>query len=143
MPRYSPYGFGRFFLPFSIPLAPLNSTSAVVQALSLALGFRFVIEKGLYIATTAHAGASGSRTVNVRKGTASGTVVTTFNPTTAGLGTPGTVLTGTIVTSGSPPANDFGDSDTLTIEFASGGTAITAGTAEILLVCRALAQRAA
>ena len=137
MPRNSIYGYGRSISNITIPLSALNATTQQVVALSLPLGFAFTIEKASYIATVAHAGASGSRTVNVRKGNASGTVVWTANPTTAGLGTAGTVLAGTLTSS----AADFTDSDTLTIEVASGGTAITGGQGEIQLVLRVQPQR--
>lgn len=139
MPRYAPYGFARAPFNVTVPLAPyLNATTQQTLVLSMTLGFQFVIEKLLLIAVTAGAGAGASRVVNVRKGNATGTIAATATATLATT-TQGNVIAGTVTAS----AASFGDGDTLTIEFPSGGTVFSAGQLELVIVYRVQNQRAA
>jgi hypothetical protein len=141
MPRKAPYGYIREHFNLTIPLAPyLNSTGQQTLMLSKSFGFEFEIEKLEILAVVAGAGGGASRVVNVRKGTASGTVVATATATLAGT-TQGSVTVGTVTTAAR--ANVFQDGDTMTVEFPSGGTVFSAGQLELALTVRVLGQRAA
>ncbi|MBI4899002.1 MAG: hypothetical protein HY829_00835 [Actinobacteria bacterium] len=135
MPRLSPYGFARTVLNIAIPgVGFLVSTSQVSAILSKTLGFACVLEKMEVVTTAVGTGAGASRVLNVRKGSATGTVVATATLALATQGTLGTVNVGTLTTANA--ANKFSDTDTLTVEFASGGTTFTAGGVELVLTFR-------
>ena len=141
MPRFAPYGFSRSLFNFRIPFTGFLSVAAQATLLaSLAPGFRFAIEKVALVPVVAAAGAGASRVVNVRKGGAAGTVVATVTATLAN-GALGQNTAGVVTTA--DKANEFGDTDNLTIELPAGGTVFTAGEYELSIQLRALAQREA
>lgn len=137
MPRYAPYGFARSFIPLSVTMAD-TGTGQFTIALSLPLGLQYIIEKVKAVWRVAGAGAGATRTLNVRKGTATGTVVATAALTLA-ASTQGAVIDLPVTAA----AATFGDADNLTVEFAAAGTVYTAGQIDILIQIRHLAQRAA
>ena len=110
----------------------LATTSAVNLVLNKTLGFSCELER-IEAVTRVVATVAGSRVVNVRRGSATGTVVGTITLAIATQGTLGVVNAGT-VTAG-PGATAFNDTDTLTLEFPT-GTAFTGGGVELLLTFR-------
>lgn len=139
MPKQTPFGKIRDVLAFTIPAGQLVGTTASVVALSIPLGFSFEIESAYVIATTALAGASGSRTVSVRKGNASGTIVATLAVTQAALATAGNGAAFAVTTTNG--ANVYGDADTLSVTVDAGGTTITAGQLDLFVVLRERPQK--
>lgn len=137
MPRYATYGFTRTTISLG-PIAVSSGTSQQTIALSMPALARRTLESVTLLPTVAATGTSASRTLNFRKGNASGTVLTAMTIVLADLNTIGTPKTFT-ATAGS----DLTDGDTWTLEIASGGTQFTAGTFIFLLTFRELAQRAA
>lgn len=141
MPRFAPYGYVRQHFNLTIPLAPyLNATTQQTLMLSKTFGFGFELEKVEIAAVTAGAGAGASRVINIRKGNASGTIVGTVTATLANQAQ-GTVTAGTVTSAAK--ANVFQDSDTLTVEFPTGGTVFSGGQIDLILTMRVLPQRAA
>lgn len=142
MPRFAPYGYVRQHLAITVPFTGfLSVATAANLMLSKTLGFAAELEKVEFVTTVVGTGTSASRTINVRKGSATGTLCGTLNPTLANQGTLGAVLAGTVTTTAG--ANLFGDSDTLTIEFPASGTAFTAGGGDLILTLRVRAARLA
>jgi hypothetical protein len=141
MPRGAPYGFSRALPVFTIPFPA--GTGQVTSLLSFPLGFAGRVERVSIYASVAAAGAGASRTFNVRKGTASGTVVATSTVVLTDLNAPGAAPKD-IPVSTVAGAADFVDADTLTIEWATAGAvAFTAGTFHVAVTIRHRAQRAA
>lgn len=141
MPRFSPYGFARTVVPVDVPLTGvLNQTGQVTIMLSKTLGFAAELEKVEAMPNVVGTGAGASQVINVRKGTATGTVCGTVTVTLANQGTIGTVTAGTVTETSS--ANKFGDADTLTVEKAAAGTVFSAGGLTVFLTFRHLNQRA-
>jgi hypothetical protein len=116
----------------------LGTTSQVSVVLSKSLGFAAELEKVEIIPFVVGTGAGASRTINVRKGSATGSVAGTVTATLANQTTIGTVTAGTVTEANAK----FGDGDTLTIELPSGGTVFTAGGAHLVLTFRVPLQRA-
>lgn len=141
MPREAPYGWTRVVDRISVPFTGFLTVVAVNLQLSKLYGFRFAIEKVEILTTVVGTGAGATRLFNIRKGTATGTVVGTFTPTLANQGTLGVVTAGTVVTAAR--ANYFNDTDTVTIEAPNAGTAFSAGGFDLILTLRAQAQREA
>jgi len=141
MPRFAPFGYNRITLAITIPgVGYLISTSQANVAVSKTLGFAAELEKMDVVTTTVGVGAGGSRVLNVRKGNATGTLCGTATIAVATQGTLGVVNAGTMTTANG--ANKFLDSDTLTVEFATGGTTYSAGGLELLLTFRVRNQNA-
>jgi hypothetical protein len=140
MPRNAPYGFTRDVQVFTIPFPA--ATGQVTSLLSLPLGFSGTIERVAIYSSVVAAGAGASRTFNVRKGSATGTVMATATVVLADLnavGTPKVVPVSTVA-----GAADFVDADTLTIEWATAGAvAFTGGTFHVVITTRQLGQRVA
>jgi hypothetical protein len=138
MPRFAPYGFGRDLAALTIPFPA--GTGQVTSLLSLPLGFQGTVEKVSIYSSVAATGAGASRTFNVRKGTATGTVMATATVVLADLSTVGAVkdIPITAVTLD----RDFADADTLTLEWATAGAvAFTAGTFHVVIRVRDRMQR--
>jgi hypothetical protein len=134
MPKQTPFGAIRDIVAFTVPAAQLAGTSATVIALSVPLGFSFEIESVSVVATTALAGGGGTRTITVRKGNASGTAVATLACTVAALGTSGN--SAAMVVTKTSQTNRYGDADTMSVTVDSGGTAITSGQLDLLIVLK-------
>jgi hypothetical protein len=140
MPRFAPYGFVRDLAVLTIPFPP--GTGQVTSLLSLPLGFQGTVEKVSIYSSVAATGAAASRTFNVRKGTATGTVMATATVVLADLSTVGAIKD--IPVSAVAQAADFTDADTLTIEWpTAGAVAFTGGTFHVVVRIRNKAQRAA
>jgi hypothetical protein len=139
MPRFAPYGFTRDIQSFTIPFPA--GTGQVTSLLSFPLGFTGSVEKVSIYASIVATGAGASRTFNVRKGIATGTVMATATVVLADLNAVGAVKD--IPVSTVVGAADFVDTDTLTIEWATAGAvAFTAGTFHVFVRVRNKAQRA-
>ena len=138
MPRFAPYGFARDVINLTIPFPA--GTGQVTSLLSLPLGFQGTVEKVSVYSSVAAAGAGASRTFNVRKGTATGTVIATATVVLADLSTVGAVKDVPVTAANA----DFTDTDTLTLEWATAGAvAFTGGTFHVVIRVRNKAQRAA
>ena len=137
MPRIAQHGFGRMPMVITVPAAALAGTGAYNIVTALGLGFRFRLEAAFYVATVAHAGAGGTRTIAIKRGS---TTLASVNPTTAGDATVGHKQEATYAVAAD--AREFGDDDTLSVATSSGGTTITAGQGELVLVLRQLNQAA-
>jgi hypothetical protein len=111
----------------------MASASAVNLMLSKTLGFACTLER-IEAVTRVVATTAGSRVINVRKGTATGTVVGTITLAIATQDTLGVVNAGTL-TAAFPGSLSFNSTDTLTIELPT-GTAFTAGGVDLLLTFR-------
>lgn len=133
MPRKAPYGFQRVPLTVYIPLPA--GTSAAELVTDLDLGFQFELESATVSTAIASTGSGATRTLRVLKGAS--TVAASGTVTLAGTSTLGeqTALTVTAANA------TFRDGDLLTVDFASGGTAFTAGAVNLVLVVRELPQR--
>lgn len=146
MPRFAPYGYAYERETYNIPFTGfLNIATQINRALSLPINFGFELVAVYIVPTVVGTGAAASRTINVRKGSATGTVVGTVTATLANQGVLGVVTAGTVTTAAR--ANVFIDQvatpDAMTIELqAAGSTVFTAGGVDLILVTRALNQRA-
>lgn len=139
MPRLAPYGFSRDVQVHTIPFPA--GTGQVSSLLSLPLGYAGTVEKVSIYSSIAATGAGASRTFNVRKGNATGTVMATGTVVLADLSTVG--VPKVVAVSTVAGAADFADADTLTIEWATAGAvAFTAGTFHVAITVRSKAQRA-
>jgi len=136
MPRLAPFGYSRHTLTLTVPFTGvLNTTNQVNLMLSKTVPFSCELERIDVVPTTVGTGAGATRTVNVRNGSATGTVAGTATATLSNQGTLGVVTAGTIVTAAG--ANKFGSGDTMTVEFiTAGATAFTAGGFELILTFR-------
>ncbi|HEY6014504.1 MAG TPA: hypothetical protein VIU37_10865 [Candidatus Limnocylindrales bacterium] len=138
MPRSAPYGFARDLVSLTVVFPA--GTGQVTSLLSLPLGFTGTIEKVSIFASVVAAGAGASRTLNIRKGTATGTVVATATVVLADLNAIGAVKDIPVTAANA----DFVDTDTLTIEWAAAGAvAFTAGTFHVVIRSRQRLQRVA
>lgn len=142
MPRFAPYGYCRSIPVLTIPFPA--GTGQVTSLLSLPLGFAGEIEKVSVYSSIAATGAGASRTFNIRRGTASGTVMATATVVLADLSTVGVIKDIPVVAGGMPLTASFVDADTLTIEWATAGAvAFTAGTFHVVIRVRDKSQKAA
>lgn len=138
MPRFAQYGFSRGNLNISLPLqAGFNATTATNIMLSYKPGFQFVIEKVTVVCTVAGAGAGATRTLNVRKGNASGTVVATKAIVLADA-----TLAAAIDVPVTAANAVYGDNDTITVDLGGSGTVFSTFDANLIIQYRALNQRA-
>jgi len=125
-----PTSYSRTIPPLTIrSVGYLAATGAANLVLSKTLGFACELER-VEAVTRVVATTAGSRVINIRNGTATGTIVGTITLAIATQGVLGVVNAGTVT------ANNYStDSDTLTVEFPT-GTAFTAGGVELLLTFR-------
>lgn len=122
---------GQMALYFPIP----TGTGAVEVLTDLIPAFKFYIEKVTAVVQVAATGSGASRTVNVVKDAS--TVVATATYALADGGTVGGIKAFTVT-----PANaEFLDGSKLSVEFASGGTAFTAGALMLLIQYRTRPQQ--
>jgi hypothetical protein len=140
MPRFAPYGYSRDIAVHTVPFPA--GTGQVTSLLSLPLGFAGTVERVAIYSSVAAAGAGASRTLNIRKGSATGTVMATATVVLADLSTVGAPKVVPVSTVAG--AADFADADTLTIEWATAGAvAYTGGTFHVAVTVRQRAQRTA
>lgn len=123
MPKEGPYGFSRSMINRHVVLP--TGTGAATLCAAVALGFRGRIKAARYIADVAATGAGASRTLRLLKN--GSVVVGTATVVLADVDEVGEVKAITI----DRALNDFTDTDTLTVDIASGGTAFTAGAGNI------------
>jgi len=135
MPRSAPYGFTRASTDIYFPLPA--GTGAVEIATDLVLGFAYTVEKAEFITQVAGTGASASRTFRVLKGAS--TVAATRTLVLADTTPVGKSVAFTVTAADA----SFSDTDTLTVDFASGGTAFTAGAGVVRITYRQRNQRQA
>lgn len=135
MPRTAPYGVIRGTLNF-YALLPAG-TGAVELITDWAAGFAYTIESVKGYVVVAGTGTSASRTFRVLKGAS--TVVATATLILADTATVGAEKALTVTAANAK----YGDTDTLTVDFASGGTAFTAGALAMTIVYRQSPQRVA
>lgn len=121
---------------FAITL-PIGGTGQVSSILSLPRGFGHTITAVKTVVKVAATGAGATRTLNVRKGNATGTVVATATWALADGATVGTVKDIPVTAANA----DFLDADTLTVEWASGGTTFTAGEFTLVITTRKRLQQ--
>ena len=132
MPREAA-GNGYIYTQESHRIAIPGGTGQVSSILSLPQLRRFAIVAVKVITAIAGTGAGATRTFNVRRGSATGTVVATGTITLAGTAAVG-VVQDIPVTGGSA---EFIDSDNLTIEWpTAGAVAFTAGEILVVLTTR-------
>lgn len=126
-------GWIRGFLNLYHPIP--TGTGAVEIVTDLAPAFRYWIEKVTAIVTVAGTGAGASRTYRVLKGAS--TVVATRTLVLADTATVGALIPFTVTAANA----EYNDPDVLTVDFASGGTAFTAGALNLVIQYRARAQQ--
>lgn len=121
---------------FAIPMPA--GTGQVSSILNLPRGFLHTITAVKLIVAVAFTGAGASRTFNVRKGSATGTVVATRTVVLADGATVGTVLDVPVTAA----AADFLDGDNLTVEWpTAGAVAFTAGQVTLVITRRQRQQQ--
>jgi hypothetical protein len=135
MPRKAPYGVLRGHLPVYVPIP--TGTGAAEIVTDLAAGFEYKVEKVTAYVAIVGAGGGATRTLRVLKGAS--TVVATGTVTLAGTATLGAAVALTVTDANAL----FDDDDTLTVDFASGGTAFTGGALNLVVQYRQQAQRVA
>jgi len=139
MPRESAgAGFAYAKDQYRVPFPPGTGQVTSLDQLPVFSGCSLVSVN--IIAAVAATGAGASRTFNVRKGSATGTVIATATVVLADLNALGEVKTiAPVATSGTA---DLIDSDTVTVEWAAAGAvAFTAGEFIIELVTRRRLQQ--
>lgn len=124
-------GWVRGFLSVYHPIP--TGTGAVEIATDLTPGFKYIVEKVTAVVAVAGTGTSASRTYRVLKGAS--TVVATRTLALADTATVGALIPFTV------NENEMLDADTLTVDFASGGTAFTAGALNLIIQYRTRAQQ--
>jgi hypothetical protein len=110
-----------------------TGTGAVEIVTDLNPGFKYIIEKVTAVVAVAGTGTSASRTYRVLKGAS--TVVATRTLALADTATVGAQIPFTV------NENEMMDADVLTVDFASGGTAFTAGALNLIIQYRTRAQQ--
>jgi hypothetical protein len=133
MPREAPFGVIRSTLNVYIPIP--SGTSAAEIITDWVAGFGYTVESVKAYVAVAGTGSGATRTLRVIKGAS--TVVASGTVTLAGTDTLGeqTALSVTAANA------EFSDTDTLTVDFASGGTAFTAGALNLVITLRQKPQR--
>lgn len=135
MPKEVGPGWIRTLIPFHLTGANLSGTGATVVINALALGFRGVVEKIQMYTVDTLAGASGSQTFVVRKGSTTGTALATAILTVADHATMGTKLSTAVAVADDDEAR-FTDTDTISLTRTTGGTAISSGSVDGYIVIR-------
>lgn len=109
----------------------IGGTAAAESATNFIVGFKFRIVSWAWITDFAITGGGGSRVANLEiNATDVGTVPSTCTVTTAGAATPGAVVVATAVAG----ANTGTATDTISVEIAAGGTALTAGGGQWMIL---------
>jgi hypothetical protein len=136
MPRFAPFGYSRHLVTLTVPFTGfLNTTNQVNFMLSKSVPFTCELERIEAVTTVVGTGAGATRTLNVRNGSATGTIAGLVTVTLSNQGTLGTVTAGTVNVASN--ANKFGAGDTLTVEFiTAGATAFSAGGFDLVLTFR-------
>jgi hypothetical protein len=132
MPRDKAYGFQRSSFGVYIPIPAGTGAAEIVT--DWVAGFRFVIEKVRAYVAVVGAGAGATRTLRVLKGAS--TVVATGTVTLASTDTLGEEQSLTVTAANA----SYEDTDVLTVDFASGGTAFTAGALNLFVLYRSRLQ---
>jgi hypothetical protein len=130
----SPAGWIR--TPFGIYIPLPAGTGAEELVTDLDLDIMFEVEAAIFSTAIAGVGSSATRTLRVLKGAA--TVVATGAITEAGTSDLGEQTALTVTDDGE--TNHYEPGDLLTVDFASGGTAFTAGAGNLALLLRTRPQ---
>lgn len=131
-------GAGWIFDQDQIAIKVPGGTAQVSSVLSLPRGFRHTITAVKLIVTVAFTGVGATRTFNVRRGSATGTVQATRTVALADGAAVGTVLDVPI----SSGQGEFLDGDNLTIEWpTAGAVAFTAGEVIVAITTRKRVQQ--
>lgn len=133
MPRETA-GAGYIRTPLNLRIPIPTGTGAVELVTDAVLGYKYSVEKVEAFVTVAGTGAGASRTLRLLKGAS--TVVATATVTLAGTDTVGKKVAFTVT-----DGNELLDTDTLTVDFASGGTAFTAGELNLVATLRQRMQQ--
>jgi hypothetical protein len=133
MPRQTA-GAGFIRTPLNVRYPLPTGTGAHEEITDAVLGYGFSVEKVEAFVTVAGTGAGATRTMRILKGAA--TVVATATVTLAGTATVGAKVAFTVT-----EGNEFLDTDNLTVDIASGGTAFTAGELQIVATLRQRLQQ--
>ncbi len=126
--RSGPPGWVRTQLGLYIPVP--TGTGAVENLTDWSAPFAFDVESAAVVTAVAGTGAGATRTFRILKGAS--TVVATATVTLASQATVGGKLAMTVTTADA----HFEPGDLLTVDWASGGTAFTAGAINLLAVIR-------
>jgi hypothetical protein len=125
-----------------MPLLPVNQvagtfdgTGAITLITSLPIDFRCTLEKIVYVAGVAHAGAGGTQTFKVRKGGATGTVIATLTVALADVGAVGAFKAASVAAADDEAAK-LKDGDTLSFTRDASGTAYTTANGMFYLIFR-------
>ena len=135
MPRRAPYGVLRGALNFTIPI-PAGTTAAEIVT-DWVGGFEYTVESVKAYVAVAGAGAAATRTLRVLKGAS--TVVASVAVALADTQTLGAEKVVPVTAANAT----LRDTDPLTVDFASGGTAFTAGQLNLVITYRQHPQRQA
>lgn len=135
MPRQAIYGPLRGQLNVNIPIPAGTGAAEIVT--DWVGGFGYTIESVKAYVAVAGTGAGATRTLRVLKGAS--TVVATGTVTLAGTATLGAAVALTVTAADAK----YGDADVLTVDFAAGGTAFTAGTLNLVITYRQHPQKVA
>jgi len=143
MPRESSPGWVfQPLLSLYVPAAHLTGTSLIVYLSALTLGFKAVVTKATFTQTIALVGASGSQTLNIRKGAhTTGTLLAALVVPIADAAIGG--VTSQAVTAAVQAEEAYlKDADTLSIEMAASGTSFSAGEGTLTVWGRVRPQAA-
>lgn len=109
-----------------------GGTAQINPVLNFPMPYKFKIISWYWVTWELLAGGGGSRVANLRiNGALVGTVATSLTITVAGASAVGTVVAGTAVSGANISGNP---TDTLTVDIQAGGTAITAGEGQFVIV---------
>ena len=134
MPRETA-GAGYIRTPLNVRYPLPTGTGAHEIITDAVLGYGFKVDKVEAFVTVAGTGAGATRTMRLLKGAS--TVVASATVTLAGTATVGAKIAFTVTDA----ASHFLDTDTLTVDIASGGTAFTAGEVQLVATLRQRLQQ--
>jgi hypothetical protein len=128
----NPAGWTR--TPFGVYIPIPSGTGAAEILTDLDLDIMFEVEAAIFSTAIAGTGSGATRTLRVLKGAS--TVVATGTLTLAGTSSLGEQTELTVTEANA----HFEPGDLLTVDFASGGTAFTAGAGNLALLLRTMPQ---
>jgi hypothetical protein len=120
MPRETNPSFARHELNIRIGQAGLlDAAGAITFLAAMPIGYVAYLEAVRYVPEVAGAGAGAAQTLEIRKGGAAGTILSTVALTLANHVLAGAGIAGSAI---SDSASRFADTDTISITKAAGGT---------------------
>ena len=131
MPRETGPMFVRHELNLRIGMAGvLDQAGAISFLVSMPVGYVGYLESARYVPDVAGAGAGAAQTLEIRRGSASGTILSTIALTLANHVLGGAGIAGSAI---SENASRFIDTDTLSVTKAAAGTAFTTAGGTLVL----------